>query len=131
MYTAVRVIVGVFLVFRSFLSTVDFNGFLDRIDSYFEKVTVFNFQILYYTAPLVPFEEFTLGILIALGLHTKIVLKISLVLFSYFAFFMLDAGIYDKAVCHSMITILIAFLFYYRRFNLKSMDHEIRSQSLL
>jgi len=131
MYTATRVLTGAYLVFHSFLSTIDFNGFLNKVDLYFESVEVFNFQILYYTAPLVPFEEFIIGILLALGLHTKIVLKVGFVLFAYFSLFLLDAGVYSSAICHIGMTLAMATLFYFKRFNIKSMDYEISSHSLL
>jgi len=131
MYTAARVITGLHMVFQSFLSTIDFNGFLNEVDVLFENVQIFNFKFLYYTAPLVPFEEFTLGILIALGLHTKVVLKISFVLFAYLTLFLFDAGVYSEAICHIGVVVLVTMLFVYKRYNSKSMDHEIRSHSLL
>lgn len=131
MFTIARVFTGVYLVFHSFLRTVDFNGFLNKVDVYFENLTVFNFKILYYTAPLVPFEEFALGILLALGLYTRLVLKIGVVLLAYLSLFLVDAGIYSEAICHLIMTIAFMTLYMFRAYNVRSMDYEIRSHSLL
>lgn len=102
-YRTLRVSLGVLLTSYSVYNTIEYNRFLERLDVYFGQATVFNISVIELLAPLVPFEEFVIGLFLTLGMSTKKVLQVLILLFGFFTLFLFDAGHWHCATIHFLI----------------------------
>ncbi len=119
-YTTIRILFGLFLVLISVYDAIKYSGFLGRLDTYFESVSIFDFEFLKATAPLVPFEKFVIGFFMMLGMFTKKVLAMALVLFGFFSLFLLDASYPYCALIHFGFFLVSFFLLKNNHYDLHS-----------
>lgn len=94
------------LVVYSLYNVIKYTGFLNRLDLYFANVTLFDFGFLEAMAPLIPFEEFLIGIFLVLGISVRKVLMVTVVLFGFFTLFLFDATKLDCALIHFTLFIV-------------------------
>jgi len=123
LYTAIRILFGVFLALHSVYNVFFYSDFLQKIDVHFTKATLFNYNLVETLAPLVPFEEFIVGMFLALGFFTRKVLKGAALLFLFLAFFLLDANSLELALVHLVCFFVVLMLWHKENYNLKSMDY--------
>ncbi|WP_299439622.1 DoxX family membrane protein [uncultured Aquimarina sp.] len=123
LYTLVRVLFGIFLALHSTYNVFFYSEFLQKIDAYFTKATLFNYNFIEALAPLVPFEEFIVGMFLTLGFFTRKVLMGAALLFLFLAFFLLDANSLELALVHLVFFFIILILWHKENYNLKSMDY--------
>ncbi|MBQ4822846.1 hypothetical protein [Aquimarina sp. MMG016] len=123
LYYIIRVSFGMFLVLGSIYNVIKFSGFLERLDGYFSAVTIFDVGFIESLAPLVPFEEFVIGLCLALGVFTKRVLIVAIVLFTFFSLFLLDAGKVDCAIIHLFFSIISFILLKKDNYDLTSFQY--------
>ncbi|MFD0861186.1 MauE/DoxX family redox-associated membrane protein [Sungkyunkwania multivorans] len=121
-YAIIRMLLGTTLIVHAVLSIFSYQDFLVRLDDYFDTTQVFNNLFLRLTAPLVPFEEFAVGLFIATGLFTKNTLKIGSFLLLFFAAFLWSAGELDRAILHFGTVVTMMILLYNNEYNLYSLD---------
>ncbi|GAA4274397.1 hypothetical protein U6A24_15605 [Aquimarina gracilis] len=124
LYPILRILFGAFLVLTSIYDAIRYSGFLNRLDRYFERVSIFDLEFLEAFAPLVPFEKFVIGFFMILGMFKKKVLKISLGLFGFFTLFLLDASYQYCALIHFGFFITSLILLKNDNDNLSSFDHK-------
>ncbi|WP_160112153.1 DoxX family membrane protein [Aquimarina sp. AU58] len=105
LYHLTRVIFGALLVLYGTYNVIRYSEFLERLDIYFGNVTVFNIGFIEALAPLVPFEEFLIGLFLVLGVFTRKTLIVTSILFAFFTLFLWDANSSYRAGAH-----LISFL---------------------
>lgn len=122
---------GISLIFHSFLNTVAYPRFLEQLDALFANATFFDNALVYYIAPLVPFIEFGLGLFLALGLHTKAVLKMGIFLLLAFSLFLWDVSYYNAIMFHAILVVTFFVLHRCLYFNKNSIDFQIKTHSLL
>lgn len=122
-YHVVRVALGILLVVYSLYNVIKYTGFLNRLDIYFGNVTLFDIGFLEAIAPLVPFEEFLIGILLTLGISVRKVLVVTASLFGFFTLFLIDATRLDCALIHFMLFIIAVALLKKDHYNLTSFDY--------
>ncbi|WP_299257200.1 hypothetical protein [uncultured Aquimarina sp.] len=123
LYTAVRILFGVFLVLHSTYNVIFYSEFLQKIDVYFSETTIFNYTLIEAFAPLVPFEEFMLGLFLVLGFFTRRVLIGAALLFSFLTFFLLDANSLKLSLIHLGFFFITLVLLRKDNYNLKSLDY--------
>ncbi|SEL34140.1 hypothetical protein SAMN04487910_2187 [Aquimarina amphilecti] len=123
LYTAVRILFGAFLVLHSTYNVIIYSEFLKEIDTYFLKSTVFKYDLIEALAPLVPFEEFIIGMFLILGYYTKEVLISGSILFLFLSLFLLDANSTELSMIHLSFFILTLILWKKDNYNLKSVDY--------
>ncbi len=124
LYPVLRVLFGSFLVLTSVYDVIKYSGFLTRLDTYFEEVSVFNLELLEAFAPLVPFEKFVIGFFMVLGMFKKEVLKASLILFGFFTLFLLDASYQYCALIHFGFFIISFILLKKDNYDFNSLDYK-------
>ncbi|MFD2561705.1 hypothetical protein [Aquimarina rubra] len=123
LYTTVRILFGVFLVLHSMYNVILYADFLQGLEMYFTKTTLFDYEFVKTFAPLVPFEEFTIGLFLIIGFSTRRVLMGAALLFSFLVFFLLDANSINLSLIH-LVFFLISFILWKKEhYNLKSMDY--------
>ncbi len=111
-------IIGGILILHAIVNVVVYLDFLDRLDVYFSNTSLFNNIFLKLTAPLVPFEEFTLGLFLLLGFYEKRTLQVGTVLFLFFCCFLLSAGFTGLGLAHGVVSLLmLVFLFHHMGWN--------------
>ncbi len=118
LYSLVRVTLGVLLVSYSLFNAIKYSVFLERLDGYFSKVSVFDIDFIEALAPLVPFEEFVIGFFLILGMFTRKVLIISILLFAFFTLFLLDADHFDLAFLHLFLCLIAILLLNKNKYDL-------------
>ncbi len=123
LYHFTRIAFGAFLVVYSTYNVIRYSGYLDRLDGYFVSVSLFDNKVLEALAPLVPFEEFVIGFFLVLGMFTKHVLKISVVLFAFFTLFLWDAGRESCAFIHLLCCLVSLVLLKKDNYDLRSKDY--------
>ncbi|MDH7446882.1 DoxX family membrane protein [Aquimarina sp. 2201CG14-23] len=123
LYTLVRILFGVFLVLHAAYNVIFYSEFLNKIDAHFTKTTIFNFSFIETLAPLVPFEEFVIGSFLALGFFTRNVLIGAIFLFSFLAFFLIDANSPELSLLHAGCFLVTLVLLKKENYNLKSADY--------
>ncbi len=111
LYNIIRISFGMLLVLNGTYNVIRYSGFLDRLDGYFNTVSIFDLILLESLAPLVPFEEFVIGFFLALGMFKKKTLIASMVLFGFFTVFLFDAGHNYCALIHLSFCIISMVLF--------------------
>ncbi len=108
MYSIIRVVTGLVLMVHGAHNVLYFSNYLNRVEIYFTRLEYFNTSFLYQTSPLVPFEEFTLGLFIAMGVFTRKSLWLAIGLYFFLILFMLDAEAYNLIAFHvALITIFL------------------------
>ncbi|GAA0733321.1 hypothetical protein GCM10009430_47400 [Aquimarina litoralis] len=123
LYTISRVLFGLYLVVHSVYNVFIYSEFLKEINAYFEYTEWFTHPLIESLAPLVPFEEFILGMFLVLGIFTKEVLICALLLFSFISLFLLDANFPFLAIMHAMFFVISLILLQHKNYNIKSMDY--------
>ncbi len=122
LYSFLRISFGMLLVLHSIYNAIKYSGFLDRLDQYFNKVSIFDNTVLEALAPLVPFEEFVIGFFLILGMFTKKALKVATFLFAFFTLFLLDADYLYCAGIHLILCLTSIFLLKKNNYDLSSID---------
>lgn len=122
LYRIIRISFGVLLVLNSMYNAIKYPNFLNRLDNYFDQVTVFKYDIIETFAPLVPFEEFVIGFFLILGMFLKKVLKASTLLFAFFTLFLFDANNIYCALTYLMLFIVSVVLLRKNNYDLSSVD---------
>lgn len=110
MYRVTRILFGIFLILTSIYNVIKYPFFLDRLDQYFNNARVFDTVFLETMAPLVPFEEFAIGMFLFMGIFIRKVLITSMVLFFFFALFLMDADYWDRAFLHLLFCMVAIVL---------------------
>lgn len=110
MYSIARIITGLILIIHGAHNALNFSSYMNRVEIYFTKLDYFNTAFLYQTAPLVPFEEFTLGLFIAMGFFTRKVLWAATLLYTFLVLFMLDAEAYNLIAFHVVLISIFLIL---------------------
>ncbi|MBQ4805713.1 DoxX family membrane protein [Aquimarina sp. MMG015] len=123
LYAVVRILFGGFLALHSAYNVIIYSEFLNEVDTYFTKTTVFKYDLVEALAPLVPFEEFVLGLFLILGYFTRKVLICASILFLFLALFLLDVNSIGLSILHIGLFILTLILWKKDNYNLKSMDY--------
>ncbi|WP_108803516.1 DoxX family membrane protein [Aquimarina sp. Aq107] len=123
LYTVVRILFGAFLTVHSTYNVIVYSEFLNEIDTYFTRITIFKYDLVEALAPLVPFEEFVLGMFLILGYFTRNTLISASILFLFLSFFLLDANSIELSILHLGFFILTLILWKKDNYNLKSMDY--------
>ncbi|MBW1298807.1 MauE/DoxX family redox-associated membrane protein [Aquimarina litoralis] len=123
LYTAIRGLLGVFLTLHAIYNVLIYTDFLVEIEMYFKTSELFNYDFIEALAPLVPFEEFILGMFLILGVFTKEVLICSLFLFAFISIFLLDANFPVLSALHMFFFMVTLLLLKKHNYNLKSMDY--------
>ncbi|KAA1242820.1 DoxX family membrane protein [Aquimarina sp. RZ0] len=100
LYTTIRVVFGLFLVLHGVCNAVLYSDFLNRIDAYFTKAKIFDIELIEALAPLVPFEEFVIGLFLVLGFFIKRALIAAILLFTFIVLFLLDVDSIELAILH-------------------------------
>ncbi len=106
LYRFIRISLGILLMFYSVYNAIKYPVFLDRLDVYFNYVSIFDLNFIEALAPLVPFEEFVLGFFLILGMFTRKALIASIVLFTFFTLFLIDANHYSFAFIYFLICLI-------------------------
>lgn len=88
------------MVLTSMYHVIKYSDFLDRLNVYFDAVSVFDTNIIEALAPLVPFEKFTIGCFLALDISRRNILKAAIILFGFFTLFLIDASQWYCAGIH-------------------------------
>ncbi len=109
-FVVARVTLGISLVVYSVYNVVKYANFLNKLDSYFDVVTIFDLSMIEALAPLIPFEEFLIGVFLVMGLFKREVLIVSSILFAFFTAFLLDASHFYCALIYSVLTLLTIIL---------------------
>ncbi|MEW7291181.1 MauE/DoxX family redox-associated membrane protein [Aquimarina sp. 2304DJ70-9] len=122
LYSITRVSFGMVLMLHSIYNAIKYSGFLDRLDRYFNRVTIFDNDIIEAMAPLVPFEEFVIGFFLILGMFTKKALMVSTVLFAFFTLFLLDANFWYCAGIHLFLCMISVILLRKNDYDLNSVE---------
>jgi len=110
LYRIIRISFGLLLVLYSMYNAINYPSFLIRLNSYFNKVTIFDYEIMEVLAPLIPFEEFVIGFFLILGMFLKKVLKVSALLFAFFTLFLFDANSLYCGLIYCSLSIVSIFL---------------------
>ena len=110
MYSIARVITGLTLVVHGAHNVFNFSNYIQRVEMYFGKLDYFDNAFLLYTSPLVPFEEFTLGLFITIGFFTRKALWIAMGLYTFLILFMLDAEAYNLITFHVVLISIFLIL---------------------
>lgn len=84
-------------------NALNFSNYIDRVEMYFTRASYLNFSFLYHTSSFVPFEEFALGLFIAMGFMTRKALWFGMILYAFLILFMLDAGAYNLIGFHVVL----------------------------
>lgn len=103
MYSATRMVTGIVLMIHGAHNALNFSSYIDRVEMYFTKVSYFDLSFLHFTYPFVPFEEFALGLFIAMGFLTRKALWLAMVLYAFLILFLLDAGAYNLIGFHVVL----------------------------
>ncbi|GAA4276516.1 MauE/DoxX family redox-associated membrane protein [Aquimarina mytili] len=122
LYSFLRISFGTLLVLHSIFNAIKYSGFLDRLDVYFNQVSIFDNTVLETLAPLVPFEEFIIGFFLILGIFTKKALKVSIALFAFFTLFLLDANFVNCAAIHLLLCATSIILLRKNNYDINSID---------
>lgn len=118
-----RVLFGLYLVVHSAYNVFIYSEFLKEINDYFKHTEWFTHPLIESLAPLVPFEEYILGMFLILGIFIKEVLRCALLLFSFISLFLLDANFPFLAIIHVMFFVMSIILLKNNNYNIKSMDY--------
>jgi thiosulfate dehydrogenase [quinone] large subunit len=130
-YTIARLLVGVSLVIHALLITLRFGDFLDKIEMDFAETSIFNYSAFYYLAPLSPFIEFAIGLLLSLGLYTKLALRTGFVLKLILTIFLLEVSDMATLPFHFAVGIALLALNRFINYNTESMDFRINCNPLI
>ncbi|TSE03834.1 MULTISPECIES: hypothetical protein [Aquimarina] len=130
-YHVIRVAFGMFLVLYSIYNVIKYSEFLERLDRYFSNVTVFDTTIIESLAPLVPFEEFIIGFFITLGIFTRKALMAAIILFGFFALFLLDANYINCATVHLLFSLLAILLLKKDNYDLNTVNFDKDSHQII
>lgn len=109
-YRATRILFGILLILNSIYNIIKYSGFLDRLDQYFNNTKVFDTVFLEAIAPLVPFEEFVIGMFLVMGIFIRRVLITTTLLFFFFALFLIDADYWDRAFVYLLFCMIAIVL---------------------
>ncbi|WP_109300551.1 hypothetical protein [Aquimarina sp. AU474] len=127
LYQISRISLGIFLVLYSVYTVIKYSGFLDRLDVYFNAVSVFDIGIVEALAPLVPFEEFLIGFFLIFGLFTRKILIASSVLFGFLTLFLFDAHSYSCALIHLFFFFVSIILLKKDNYNLSTPNYKVQA----
>ncbi|WP_206604249.1 hypothetical protein [Aquimarina sediminis] len=96
---------------------------MDRLDVYFGSAKVFNIELIEALAPLVPFEEFVIGMFLILGIFTKEVLIATITLFTFFMLFFLDVNYWFLASIYCILSFVAIVLLKNSHYDINSMSY--------
>ncbi|WP_281987333.1 MauE/DoxX family redox-associated membrane protein [Aquimarina aggregata] len=109
-YPVIRIIMGMSLVLYSVYNVIKYRRFLDRLDHYFDQASIFDIGFIEALAPLVPFEEFVIGIFLVLNIFKRKVLIASIPLFGFFTLFLLDVNQISCAFIYAIFCVTAIIL---------------------
>ncbi len=127
LYTKARILFGLFLVLHASYNAIGYSEFLIRINLYFTNTTVFNMKLIEILAPLVPFEEFIIGLLLIIGFLTRKSLIAAMISFAVITGFLFDANSVQLALLHMIFFFISLVLLMKIDYNLNSIDYQRES----
>jgi hypothetical protein len=131
LYHITRVVFGVLLVLCSTYNVIRYSEFLERLDLYFGNATVFDIGFIEALAPLVPFEEFVIGMFLALGIFTRKSLIVVIILFAFFTLFLVDADCLLFAFIHLVFCGIAMLLLKNDNYDMNSINYNKDSYQII
>ncbi len=131
LYHITRVVFGVLLVLCSTYNVIRYSEFLERLDLYFGNATVFDIGFIEALAPLVPFEEFVIGMFLALGIFTRKSLITVIILFAFFTLFLIDADCWFFAFIHLVFCGIAMLLLKNDNYDMNSINYNKDSYQII
>ncbi|PKV49947.1 hypothetical protein ATE84_1993 [Aquimarina sp. MAR_2010_214] len=124
LYHFIRVTFGVLLVSYGTYNVIWYSEFLERLDIYFESATILDISFIEALAPLVPFEDFVIGMFLILGIFTRKTLITIIILFTFFTLFLVDADCLFFAFIHLALGGIAMLLLKKDNHDLNSISHD-------
>ncbi len=131
LYHLTRVVFGVLLVLSGTYNVIRYSEFLERLDIYFGNVTVFNIAFIETLAPLVPFEEFVIGMFLILGIFIRKALITVIILFTFFTLFLVDADCLLFAFAHLVFCGIAIVLLKKDNYDMNSINYDEDSYQVI
>ncbi|MFC5046727.1 DoxX family membrane protein [Aquimarina sp. TRL1] len=123
MYTIIRVLFGVLLVFHGIYNVIKYTAFLELMEKSFRVSNVFGLGFVEAFVSLIPFIQFGFGLFLILGFFTRNVLIFAVLLHAFFMIFLLETGVENIALIQLMFLIISVGLLFKNHYNLNSMDY--------
>ncbi len=131
LYHLTRVIFGALLVLYGTYNVIRYSEFLERLDIYFGNATVFNISFVEALAPLVPFEEFVIGMFLILKIFVRKALITIIILFTFFTLFLVDADCLILALIHLVFCGIAIVLLKNGKYDLNAISYDKDSYQVI
>ncbi len=131
LYHLIRVVFGGLLVLYGTYNVIKYSEFLERLEAYFSNATVFNIAFIEALAPLVPFEEFVIGMFLILKIFVRKTLIAIIILFTFFTLFMVDADCLTLALIHLFFCGIAIVLLKNDKYDLNSINYDKDSYQVI
>ncbi len=106
-HIVIKFVIGFFMIVQALYNIVTYDAYIKIVKSHLTSTILLNNDFFYLIAPLFPFVEFGLGLMIILEVYFKETAFLTVLFFSGTTILYLNA---EYSVVHTLIMLLISLL---------------------